>query len=107
MKPPPRVVPQGSWPSGAENVPIAHLAQTTVELREAAEIPFYDVGGDRIAVVELSAGVVWLVEFAGGREGTTVMGPEHDMDDAALIRDLLRYLRLEDDAIEWTRTDGV
>ena len=99
----PRALPRDAWPTATENTPLAHLSTPSDDLK-ADEIPFYDVDGDRMAVVELDQGLVWLVDLPGGRPGITVMAPQDE--EAAVISELVEFLGLDDDAVEWRRGDS-
>lgn len=107
MSRPPKALPLEAWPSGTDNAPLAHLATTAAELDASASIPFYNVDGDHMAVVEVDDVSAWLVEFPGGRVGTTVLAPEHGIDEQAVLEVLLRYLGINNDAVEWRRWDSL
>lgn len=102
-----RALPIEEWPEGGGDHPVAHLAPTASELSRDSVVSFHDVDGELMAAVALPEGVAWLVDLPGGRAGTTVMGPARPHDASQLVRSLLGFLGLDNDAVEWCRWDSL
>lgn len=104
-----RVLKPAEWP-WSENRPLAHLGMTASDLGETTDIEFTeqldDLGEAQMAVIELPSGVVvWLVEYPGGRPGTSLLGPAEHQDPDALVDGVVASLDLDQEKVEWRVTD--